>query len=62
MAPGGRVGKKLRKRIAQRCPVNRSRGRFATTFGGQYLRISPSGVIFVIAPGYVIITVFPCPD
>ena len=59
MTASGRVGKSRRARIRQQCRVHAAAGEIAATFRGVYYRVSAKGVVFVVAPGYRIVTVFP---
>lgn len=59
MTPSGRVGKSRRARIRKQCREHAAAGEIAATFRRVYYRVSAEGVVFVVAPGYVIVTVFP---
>lgn len=55
-----RVGKKTKKKIKESCPNNLQY--CSSVFRGRYMRMTRGGIVFVIAPPEVIITVFNIAD
>lgn len=50
-----RVGKKMRKMVKETCPRNLFY--CGKTFRGRYMRMTPQGIIFILAPPETVITV-----
>lgn len=59
MTKAGVPGKSRRRQIREQCPWHARRGFISPSFQEFYYRISRSGVVFVVVPGYLILTVFP---
>lgn len=59
MTAAGRVGRGRRRQLRRQCRGHAQMGMLSGNFRGVYYRVSRSGVVFVVAPGYRIVTVFP---